>query len=253
MGRYDGILIVSDWDNTVSKGGSVPEKTREAIRKYQSEGGRFTVCSGRNATHFDKFREDFIPNAPICAYNGALIIDTDGRILRESFLDTEVLGVAKTLLHSGLLVSVAIHAKELSGPHHCDIEEFTEQFDKYTEMHHYKIVFVGRDEDSTLSAKRLAESLLPEGYSAARSWPVGLEIFKSSASKGEALKLVKAYTSSTIVIGVGDFENDIDLIAAADIGYAVDNALPSVKAAADRVTVSVSESAIAKIIEEISI
>ena len=60
MGRYDGILIVSDWDNTISYGSSVPEKTRDAIRAYQKEGGKITVCSGRGAAHFDKFRNDFI-------------------------------------------------------------------------------------------------------------------------------------------------------------------------------------------------
>ena len=44
---------------------------------------------------------------------------------------------------------------------------------------------------------------------------------------------------------------DADLIQAADIGYAVDNAPDWLKAVADRVTVDCSEGAIAAIIEEL--
>jgi len=54
-----------------------------------------------------------------------------------------------------------------------------------------------------------------------------------------------------LVVGAGDYENDISLLEHADIGYAVDNALDCVKAAADRVTVPCTEHAIARIIADI--
>ena len=53
------------------------------------------------------------------------------------------------------------------------------------------------------------------------------------------------------VIAVGDYENDIEMIKKADIGYAVANAVPAVKAVADRHTVSCGDSAIAAIIAEL--
>ena len=52
-----------------------------------------------------------------------------------------------------------------------------------------------------------------------------------------------------VIVGVGDYENDVTLIRMADIGYAVDNAAPEAKAAADRITVKNDEHAIARIIE----
>ncbi|MBR0360470.1 MAG: HAD hydrolase family protein, partial [Clostridia bacterium] len=52
-------------------------------------------------------------------------------------------------------------------------------------------------------------------------------------------------------ICVGDYENDISMIEVADKGYAVSNAIEPVLKAADYVTVSNTESAIAKIISEI--
>ena len=252
MGRYDGILIMSDWDGTLSAGGVIPEANCEAIRRFQAEGGIFTLCSGRNYTHFDQYREFVIPNAPICAYNGALIVDTDGSFLSESFLDREALLAVRELVIRGAVTSyVNLYTKEDGAPTTCTMQEFVDNFAEYEKMHHYKSVLVCENEEEAIAAQRLAETLIPDGYFAVRSWPVGLEILKKSASKGEALKFMKKRLGAHLTVAAGDYENDTEMLIAADIGYAVENAVPSVKAVADRITVSASESAIARIIDEL--
>ncbi len=252
MGRYDGILLMSDWDGTLSSGGTVTEDNARAIRYFQSEGGYFTMCSGRNYTHFDQYRDLVLPNAPVCAYNGALIVDTDGRVLRESFLGSDVLAAAREIIRSGVFTNrFMIYTRENGNPVDCHMSDFLDNPEKYDKMHHYKLVFVGSSEQEALRGKALAERVLPDGYFATRSWPVGLEILKKSASKGEALRFMKTALGARLAVAVGDYENDAEMLRAADIGYAVDNAVPSVKEAADRITVSVSESAIAKIISEL--
>ena len=62
---------------------------------------------------------------------------------------------------------------------------------------------------------------------------------------------MKKRLGARLTVAAGDYENDTEMLIAADIGYAVANAVPSVKAAADRITVSASESAIARIIDEL--
>lgn len=52
-------------------------------------------------------------------------------------------------------------------------------------------------------------------------------------------------------IAVGDYENDISMIRSAGVGYAAENACPAAKAAADRITVSNEEHAIAAIVADI--
>ena len=252
MGRYDGILIMSDWDGTLSTGGTVTEENCRAIRDFQAEGGRFTMCSGRNYSHFDKFKELVQPNAPICAYNGALIVDTDGTVIRESFIGEDVLEAACEIIKSGIFTNrFMIYTKENGDPVDCPMSDFVDNFENYKKMHHYKLVFVGASEEETLAGQALADRLIPAGYFTARSWPVGLEILKRSASKGEALKFMKTALGAELAVAVGDYENDAEMLRAADIGYAVGNAVPSVKAVADRITVSAGESAIAKIISEL--
>lgn len=252
MGKYDGILLMSDWDGTLSMSGTVSEENCRAIRDFQAEGGRFTMCSGRSYSHFDKFKELIQPNAPICAYNGALIVDADGTVLRESFLGEDALEAAREIVKSGIFTNrLSIYTKENGDPVDCDMTDFIENPEKYSKMHHYKLVLIGSTEEEALQGKALAEKLLPEGYFAVRSWPVGLEILKRSASKGEALKFMKARLGARLTVAAGDYENDAEMLRAADIGYAVENAVPSVKEAADRITVHVSDSAIARIISEL--
>ena len=54
-----------------------------------------------------------------------------------------------------------------------------------------------------------------------------------------------------LTVAAGNYENDIDLLQAADIGYAVGDSIPSVKAVADRITVNCADHAIAAIIAEL--
>jgi hydroxymethylpyrimidine pyrophosphatase-like HAD family hydrolase len=81
----------------------------------------------------------------------------------------------------------------------------------------------------------------------------GIEIQPAGTTKGDAIARLKELYGGRVhtVIAVGDYENDIDMIKKADIGYAVANAVPITKASADRLTVSAAESAIARIIDEL--
>ena len=191
-------------------------------------------------------------SSALFGYNGALIVDTDGRVLHESFLSDDVLSMARTVIENHLFPKMCIYTKEKGGPILCDLEDFCRNFDKYAELHHYKLVFVGESEEQTLLGREYINGILPEGYVALRSWPTGLEILRASATKDKALAFLKAYTGARLVVAAGDFENDAEMLSAADIGYAVANAVPITKASADRLTVSAAESAIARIIDEIA-
>ena len=88
-----------------------------------------------------------------------------------------------------------------------------------------------------------------------RAGPAGLEGRPKNAGKGNAVAklawLLGGREKIHTVIAVGDYENDISMIKYADIGYATANAAENVKAAADRVTVSNRDGAIAAIIKDL--
>ena len=91
MGKFDRILMVSDLDFTFlgAKGKCVP-RNLEAITRFQAEGGKFTIATGRifiNAEAAIPHLREII-NAPAITANGACLYDavTD-TVLEESLMD----------------------------------------------------------------------------------------------------------------------------------------------------------------------
>ena len=76
-------------------------------------------------------------------------------------------------------------------------------------------------------------------------------MFACEAGKGNALCEIKKLTSSSLAVSAGNYDNDLEMIIKADIGFAVSNASENLKAAADFITVSCDENAIHKIIKEL--
>jgi len=116
----------------------------------------------------------------------------------------------------------------------------------------YKFVIVCDTENDAL---RLMDDMVRrfgDRYEYDRSWPIGLEMHRKHSGKDVCLQhLRKILPDVHTIIAAGDYENDIPMLRAADIGCAVGNALPSVKEAADRVIVTNEEHAIAYIINEL--
>ena len=79
------------------------------------------------------------------------------------------------------------------------------------------------------------------------------EILPKGISKGAVLPRLAEHLGLDMkrTVAVGDYNNDISMLKAAGVGIAVSNATEEAKAAADLVTVSNEEHAIAKIIYDI--
>lgn len=85
------------------------------------------------------------------------------------------------------------------------------------------------------------------------SMPTFVEFHPATVNKGVALKrLAHHYDfNRNEVIAFGDGENDIPMLEYAGLGVAMDNAMPGLKAVADRITASNNEEGIALVLEEI--
>ena len=76
MGKFDGVLLVSDFDDTLyAPDVAVPERNVSAIRYFTGEGGRFTVATGRAHRTFAPYVHLVPLNAPVILSNGAAIYD----------------------------------------------------------------------------------------------------------------------------------------------------------------------------------
>lgn len=263
MDKFKGYLICTDCDGTLTDGdGALSRENAEAIKYFQDEGGLFTLATGRFPSHIEQFKNQFQINAPIVSLNGTALYDVYKKELIKNWTmkksDCKSLFeyVSKTYsciwdywLNYTPHDSVGYKPQE----HKIGDGSLDELFNSLPDEL-YKIVIVQPEKD-TLEIQRDLKEKFSAIFRFDTSWPNGLEIQSADSGKGIAVKYMKEHLSADIhtTIGIGDYENDISLLEYSDIGYAVSNALDNVKAAADRITVSNNENAIATVIHDLEI
>ena len=78
MGKFDGILIATDLDGTLVADGKVSKENAEAIRYFQSEGGLFTLATGRYISHIKENFGNIIDfNICVLTVNGTVLYDVE--------------------------------------------------------------------------------------------------------------------------------------------------------------------------------
>jgi Cof subfamily protein (haloacid dehalogenase superfamily) len=253
MGKYSGILICSDIDGTLSAGSGIPERNITAIKSFQEEGGLFTVATGRSPDFIYELFRDIRLNAPVVSLNGAVLYDPESK---KSVYDRLMQGFTLDIFKE--ICDRIPEFDQLSlFPDDRRILVDRENFGKVTEedlKSTHKVVFRIEDlknKEMSDGALSVTNEIIGERFTVFRSCNHLIEIVDNALTKGRATRYLKDHMKAHTLVCVGDYENDIDMIEAADIGYAVGNATDSVKAAADRITVSVSDGAIAAIIDEL--
>ncbi len=109
-----------------------------------------------------------------------------------------------------------------------------------------KLLIIGPGEK--LESLRSEYESTPHRSEVVRSEPTYLEILPQGATKGSALTEVSRLTGVPLsqIAAFGDSNNDLELLQTAGLGIAVANALPQVKAAADRITLHPHGSGVAR-------
>ena len=96
MGRFSGVLLASDYDDTLyNRSGRISPRNRAALQHFVEEGGLFTISTGRSYINFaiQMERERLPVNVPVVLSNGAAIYDFQrGRLLWQSPLPKEAAG-----------------------------------------------------------------------------------------------------------------------------------------------------------------
>ena len=262
--------LFTDLDGTLlNDRGQITEKNREAIRAFTEDGHQFILATGRpllsgilQAQSLGLDRE----GCYMIAFNGCILYD---------------LGRKKTLFRTALPLPVTREIFRLAREFGLHIQTYDEK-DVLAEpdsdrqiLEGYckrlgvsyrilpqiadltrepeKILVIELQDLAKLDAFHQAlEELAGDQIDAYHSNPNYLEIVVKGMNKGKALERMCGLLGIPAegTCAAGDAANDIGMLGAAHIGYAVANADPAVKAAADRVTVhDNNHDAIAEIIE----
>lgn len=238
MGKFSGILICSDFDGTLASGKEISEENINAIKYFQSEGGLFTVSTGRYPLYVTEFKDKFVPNTYLICLNGTFICDAEFNPIYENRISVSDARELYSFIKQNCDDLEHIFAYGTDGTHKNEQPAFEP----------YKMIAVTESPEGCLKFKKIISEYFGDKYFISRSWPTGLEIINSNAGKDVCVKYLKERTNSKTLICMGDFENDTEMLKAADIGIAVENALPCVKAVADKVTENNYTSAVAEVI-----
>lgn len=259
------VLLITDLDGTLLPHSKVlSQKDIDAISKFVSSGGNFSVATGRPLESVTLYFEQLNISAPIILYNGSAIYDVNHKkYLWSKYLSENCKELISDVLNkfsnasAEILTTEGIFALQINDtekyhisitntePIQCTLDEIKGDW--------LKALFAVEPEEMD----ELISYIDKEKYSDlsfVQSCRFFYEVLPFNISKGSALKILKNkcdYNSHTIV-AVGDYYNDIEMLKIADVGVATANANDDVKDIADIVLdKTCDENAIANLIEYI--
>ncbi len=253
MGKFDGILILSDWDGTLCYGKEIPESNVEKIRYFCREGGLFTVCTGRFFSHIEHFKDKVTPNTYVACLNGAYILDPRTKeVVYEGVTGDEIHGVLYEFANERPdFTGFSIYTLGCDAPLQITPKEYLQMKGELDKRPLYKAMLLSRTEENAITCRDLVNSRGYKGLKSVRSWNTGLELMSPKSTKGDAALLIKRLTGARLLVCVGDYENDADMLKVADISYAPGNATDSIKKIAMKTVADVHTGTIAAVIDDI--
>ncbi|MCL2054041.1 MAG: Cof-type HAD-IIB family hydrolase [Oscillospiraceae bacterium] len=243
------LLFITDMDGTLLPSDKNPNPVDlAAIKTIKEQGGLFTLATGRGLPSASKFYDILKPNFPAVLFNGGMIYDFEKKEeVFEVFLPESAYKITGTICEKFPYIGVEINAKGMSyavrdsrvEEEHIRLSYDTNEFIKVPfvqaeKSNWYKVLFAAEPDE----INELIAYIRSTGYDDTdfvRSCDVYYEMLPKGVSKGSALKkLVDLYNLQDYTIAAaGDYYNDIELLEAADIALAPQNALDCVKAIAD--------------------
>lgn len=257
MGKFDGILFLSDFDNTIlytaaalKNGGKCPDmnpRNIEALRYFMAEGGKFGVATGRAMAAFEQYAPLVPTNVPAVVNNGAGIYDYEKKEYVETlFLDESSRAhiaavmeanpaVSLELFHAGSLLQVYNESRwnakhsELTGMGYEVVQDLSPES---VEMPLSKALFLGETEELKKAAAFIEQQSWRGDYELIFSSDYLLELTAKGANKGDMAKRLKDRLGCTMLVCAGDHMNDLTMLRAADRAFCPSNAVDAVKAEA---------------------
>ncbi len=247
-GIFSGVLVCSDVDGTLGENGVFPPENCAAIRRFQEQGGLFTVATGRHPHYLRDLAHAFVPNAPLVVVNGAVVYDLETE--QTLFAEPLPLARAQALVRDVVARFPCLESLDYCALHHgrkFSPAEAAALPDDYRiedgpDGRVQKIIFIGH-EGETIS--RLQAALAPAtagrdapppplagGFAFSRSWPVGLEMNAAAAGKAAASRWLARRLTARLLVAIGNYDNDAEMLRAADLGYAMGDSSPAALAAA---------------------
>lgn len=249
MGRFDGVLLLTDMDGTLLNSQSqLSPENRQAILEFIRQGGRFSVATGRVKRAMEYFLPELPLNAPAVLFNGSAVYDFQQKktVWEKPLEHGPALAFAQDIMERFPWAGVEVFLAE---------DEYVAQNSERTRRH-FQFVRLELKEKDILEIpqpwvkfnltgqgeqmKQLADycqSRYGDQYFMQFSSPDFYEVMAAGVNKGTgALAVCRACgLSPKRLVTLGDGYNDKELMECAGLCFAPENAVEPIRRLADSV------------------
>lgn len=264
MKKFSGVLLASDFDATLTdSNGQIPENNIDAIKYFISEGGLFTVSTGRTREGFHKYDSSII-NAPVMVSNGAMAYDySTGKVVYSSAVEIKDMPLFSRIAekYPGMCIefftvdkgAYVLNPDEITFGHfiglqynYTEITEITENLFPLT-----KVMLGVRKR--TFEVQDYLKNTDMGDCTYIPCTGTYVEVMNKKAGKGAGLIRLADILGikHRNVYAAGDGANDTDMLEAASLGFAPSSGDPMALKKADKIVCGKDEGAIAGAIAEL--
>ncbi len=261
MGKFDGIIILTDLDGTLlNRDGEISYENKVAVKYFMDNGGLFSIATGRSKAGMEHFLEHFPINAPAVIFNGSAIYDFENNTV----IDSLSVGDNGALLAQFIIDNfpqVGIEVNEIDQPYVLQTSPIVRRHMDYVKVKHIErtiadipqpwlsmLLCINADEMPAL--KSSVESNFPDKFFLQYSATQYLEVQHPLSSKGWGAHALCKHLGISYdhLYTVGDGLNDIQLITCTENGYSPANAHKDILAMSPKLLPSNDEHCIAALI-----
>lgn len=269
MGLFDGCLLACDVDGTLLTNDYLPERNIEKIKYFVSEGGIFSLATGRTAGAVSAVTDKIDCISASVVANGSMIFDfqNDTAIYELSVPDSDkhivksVLDGCKTVgveAHCGKQVLVLQKSREIDDHEKYEnLDAFMLDYDEALRYNWNKVIYLFANEDESRAVKQIISRFEHSSQFVDTSAVIDgrrryyFEHVPKGVSKAATLKVLceKLNVKKGCCFAIGDYYNDLEMLKTADISAALADSPQDVKSVADTVVCDVKNGAVADFID----
>lgn len=232
------ILFASDFDGTFYFRDGFHKEDIDSIHRFQKEGFRFGLCTGRSYTGVMEVVKDLIDFDFYILVTGSYVLAKDTSTIYELSIDSDI--AKEIYLKYKDNYSIAINTGK-------DYIITSDKLDVFKEEHHpfpdneriFCVSICYRSNKEATEEKKKIEENYP--YLTAHQNGTYLDVTDKECSKGNAVETLKGQYAKPFVFGIGDNYNDITLLDSADISFTFTYSDDEVKKHADYVVNNLKE------------
>ena len=252
MGIFSDVLLTVDFDRTMTAPDStIPERNLEAIRYFIENGGAFTVNTGRSLPMTRVFRDNVPVNVPLLLCNGSMTYDLQKqKILEAALIPLDQGDTVRRAMELFPDMTVEIQALDA----HYIFEE-NPAWDAFSEGNHctwghakpdddlgpfMKFSLYGQIRNASVAAlydytpeefrrfdevEQQLKEIFGDSCEVFRAAPKIIDVHAKGVSKAIAARNLQKKLGRSILVCVGDGENDVSMLDEADFAFCPGDAI----------------------------